>query len=128
MNGTHVRLLLALGYGVAVAGCTGWQSVDPSAKPVVSADNVLEFEAGGKTVRLYAVKVGSDSVSGVAHSDHIARDTCRVAYAIAEMSHAKMALWHQGSSEGFATFALVSAIVGIFLWKLPGVFGTRPAP
>jgi hypothetical protein len=123
MIGKHTRMLITLGCGFASVGCTNWQAVDPAAKPVVPVANMLEFDAHGQHVRLYAPRLGPDSVSGVVRTDQTACDTCRVTYALADISHAKTAEWHQSGSAGFATFAMLSAIVGFVLWKLPGAFG-----
>ncbi|HEY2848611.1 MAG TPA: hypothetical protein VGI97_01945 [Gemmatimonadaceae bacterium] len=50
---------------------------------------VLEFHARDQLIRLHGVRFEGDSLSGIPWLEHLSCDTCRVHYAVAEISGAR---------------------------------------
>ena len=50
---------------------------------------ILEFHARDQLVRLHGVRFEQDSVSGIPWLEHLTCDTCRVHYAVADVSQAR---------------------------------------
>jgi hypothetical protein len=91
MGTTQYRAALLLVLIVPSAtGCTpGWRTFDPGAGPApaqLSERQVVEFRADSQLVRLHAVKITRDSLSGIPWLEHTSCDTCRVAYALARVT------------------------------------------
>jgi hypothetical protein len=73
---------------LAVSACAGpnWQPLTlPSPAPLESK-TIVEFHAKDSLVRLHGVRSSRDSVTGIPWLDHLTCDTCRVAYALADVS------------------------------------------
>jgi hypothetical protein len=75
---------------LALIGCAGWRGVELQRTPTLRDGDVLEFHAQDKTVRLHGVRFDRDSLSGVPWLNHLKCDSCRVRYAIAEISSARV--------------------------------------
>ena len=81
------RPLLVLTAAILLAGCSAnWAPLTtPVAKPLGERD-IVEFHAGEQLVRLHAVVITKDSLSGIPWLDHTSCDTCRVRYALANIT------------------------------------------
>jgi hypothetical protein len=67
-----------------------WQPLTLVQPTPIDRKEVLEFRAKDQLVRLHGVQFSRDSVSGIPWLDHLSCDTCRVAYALSEVSHARI--------------------------------------
>lgn len=74
----------------ALIGCAGWRGVELQRTPTLREGDILEFHAQDKTVRLHGVRFERDSLNGVPWLKHLNCDSCRVRYAIAEISDARV--------------------------------------
>ena len=66
-----------------------WEPVVIAAPRTLDPGTVLEFRARGQLVRLHGVRVERDSLSGIPWLDHLTCDTCRVHFALADVSQAR---------------------------------------
>jgi len=94
----------------ALNGCgANWRPVGTAEtqtlKPKPAA--VLEFHAKGQLVRLHGVAFEHDSVSGIPWLEHLSCDSCRLRYAVADISQARV------GEPGRAAWSLVLPVVGI---------------
>lgn len=72
---------------LTLSACSAnWQPVSVAQPRSMNERIVLEFHAGGQLVRLHAVRIMRDSVSGIPWLGHTSCDTCRVSYALAGIS------------------------------------------
>jgi len=91
MGTTRYRAALLLALIVPSAtGCTpGWRMFDPGARPApapLSERQIVEFRADSQLVRLHAVRFTHDSVNGIPWLEHTSCDSCRVGYALSQVS------------------------------------------
>jgi hypothetical protein len=64
----------------------GWHTVAVAPPRALSERTVLEFHVRDSLVRLHGVRFDRDSLSGIPWLQHLACDSCRVRYAVAEIS------------------------------------------
>jgi len=75
---------------VLLSGCgPNWQPVSVTRPRTFDERTVLEFLANDQLIRLHAVKIERDSLSGIPWLEHLTCDTCRVRYALADLSQAR---------------------------------------
>jgi hypothetical protein len=86
-------LLLAI---FALHGCANWEPVNPVQPQQFKAGDVVEFHVRDSLVRLHGVTATRDSISGTPWLDHLTCDTCRVQYAVADISEVRTG--HPGAS------------------------------
>lgn len=76
-----------------VTGCSpGWRSFDPGAAPTparLPERQVVEFRADSQLVRVHAVRITQDSLSGIPWLEHTSCDSCRISYARARITELK---------------------------------------
>jgi hypothetical protein len=83
-------LLVLLVVAIALDACgPNWQPVSVAQPRTLDAGTVLEFHAKDQLVRLHGVKFERDSLSGIPWLEHLTCDTCRVHYALADVSQAR---------------------------------------
>lgn len=71
---------------LATACSANWQPVAaPPPKPL-GERAVIEFRARNQLVRLHGVQFTRDSLSGIPWLEHLSCDTCRVRYALADVT------------------------------------------
>lgn len=98
-------LLLA---AIALNGCgANWRPVPAATPQNLKPATVLEFHARDQLVRLHGVRFERDSVSGIPWLEHLSCDTCRVHYALADISQART------GEPGRAAWSIVLPVVGI---------------
>ena len=73
---------------LAASACAGpnWQPLTLPTPAPLESKTVVEFHAKDSLVRLHGVRFSRDSVSGIPWLDHLTCDTCRVAYALTDVS------------------------------------------
>lgn len=88
MRNKHFLLALT----IALTGCgPNWQPLtapqltEPQSKPL-DQRAVIEFRVKEQMVRLHGVRFARDSISGIPWLDHLTCDTCRVGYALMDVS------------------------------------------
>jgi hypothetical protein len=75
---------------LAVTACSSnWQPVTLVQPSVLDSRTVLEFQAKDQVIRLHGVEFNLDSLSGIPWLEHLSCDTCRVRYALADVSGAR---------------------------------------
>lgn len=75
---------------VSLSGCgPNWQPVSVARPRTFDERTVLEFRANDQLVRLHGVKVERDSLSGIPWLEHLTCDTCRVRYALTDLSQTR---------------------------------------
>lgn len=81
---TSARLLLV---AWALTGCgPNWQPISlPQPKPL-DPGKVIEFHVKEDLVRLHGVQFSRDSLSGIPWLEHLSCDSCRVGYALADVT------------------------------------------
>lgn len=93
----------------ALNGCgANWRPVATAETPTIKPATVLEFHAKNQLVRLHGVTLARDSVSGIPWLEHLSCDSCRVHYALADISQARI------GEPGRAAWGLVLPVVVIF--------------
>ncbi len=63
-----------------------WQPMTAPKSQALDKGAVVEFHTKDQLVRLHGVEFARDSVSGIPWLDHLSCDTCRVSYAVADLS------------------------------------------
>ncbi|HEY4100436.1 MAG TPA: hypothetical protein VGM20_06130 [Gemmatimonadales bacterium] len=122
MRGLRTRWNSALLLVVFAAyGCANWQPVAISPAPhPVDQRAILEFHVHDQVVRLHGVRFSADSLSGVPWLKHLNCDSCRVQYALADISQPRAG--HPGR-EAWIWLSPVIALFGIALvigWECRG--------
>lgn len=103
-------LLLA---AIALNGCgANWRPVPVATPQNLKPATVLEFHARDQLVRLHGVTFARDSVSGIPWLEHLSCHTCRVHYALADISQARI------GEPGRAAWGIVLPVAAVF-----GLFG-----
>jgi hypothetical protein len=75
---------------LGLSGCgPGWQPVSVVRPQTMNERTILEFHVKDQLVRLHGVRFEHDSVSGISWLEHLNCDTCRVRYAVADVSRAR---------------------------------------
>ena len=92
---TFIQRRAALCLMVFITGCSAnWQPVQLARPQTLDERTVLQFHVmmGKKDslVRLHAVRLTKDSVSGIYWLDHTTCDTCRTGYALMDVTHAQV--------------------------------------
>lgn len=82
------RALFLLGLGLSACG-PGWQPVSVARPQTMNEGTILEFHAKNELVRLHGVRFERDSLSGIPWLEHLTCDTCRVHYALTDVSQAR---------------------------------------
>jgi hypothetical protein len=115
------RLMLA-GACLLSACSANWQPLTvPQSRPL-DKGTVVEFHAKDQLVRLHGVVFSRDSVSGIPWLDHLGCDTCRVSYAVADLSGLRTGNPGAGAWVLLTPFIVVMALgvaVGI-AWSASG--------
>lgn len=76
---------------LALNGCgPNWEAVNVAQPRTLDAGTVLEFRARNELVRLHGVQFAHDSLSGIPWLEHLTCDTCRVHYALADISQSRI--------------------------------------
>lgn len=106
----RARLLIA--WTLALTACVGanWQPLTIPSPTRLDRKTIIEFRAKGTLVRLHGVEFGSDSVSGVPWLDHLTCDTCRVSYALADVSEPRVG---DPGKEAWNLVIPIVAVVGV---------------
>jgi hypothetical protein len=85
-RGTYFALLAV----VTLTACSAhWQPVTLVQPSSLDSRTVLEFQAKNQLVRLHGVEFKRDSLSGIPWLEHLNCDTCRVRYALSDISQAR---------------------------------------
>lgn len=100
-----------------VSACSAhWRPVSLAPHADFSERTVIEFRGPDSVVRLHAVRVGADSVSGIPWLQHTSCDSCRLQFALTKVSSARTGNPAAGAYPlllpivGLAGFALFFAI------------------
>jgi hypothetical protein len=102
---TSVLLLSAF----ALNGCgPNWQPVSVAEPRTLDEGTILEFHAKDQLVRLHGVKFDRDSLSGIPWLDHLSCDTCRVRFALADVSQPRT------GNPGAGAWNIVIPVVTVF--------------
>jgi hypothetical protein len=104
-------------------GCANWQPVTVNPAPrAVDERTIVEFHLHEQVVRLHGVRFSTDSLSGVPWLQHLSCDSCRVQYALADVSHPRAG--HPGR-EAWIWLSPVIVLFGIGLAFALGCSGGR---
>ena len=99
-----------------------WRPLTAQKSQALDKRIVVEFHAKDQLVRLHGVQFSRDSVSGIPWLDHLDCDTCRVSYAMADLSGLRTGNPGAGAWFLLTPFILVMAVgvaVGV-AWGLSG--------
>src|SRR5690349_15212296 len=93
-----------------LSACVGpnWQPVAAPIPRPLDSKTTLEFHFKATLVRLHGVRFSGDSLSGIPWLEHLTCDTCRVSYALADISQARIG--HPGQE----AWNLVIPVVAVF--------------
>jgi hypothetical protein len=83
------RICAAALAALLLGGCAGWHHVETSPPGALDRRTVLAFDVGMKHVQLHAVRFTADSVSGVPWLQPPSCDSCRVSFALRDVTHAE---------------------------------------
>jgi hypothetical protein len=102
---TNCLLLAAF----ALNGCgANWRPVGTAETRTFNPATVLEFHSRDQLVRLHGVRFERDSVSGIPWLEHLSCDSCRVHYALADISQARI------GDPGRTAWGIVLPVVAVF--------------
>lgn len=73
-----------------LAGCAGSQPIDLSPRPSFEPGQVLAFRVRDTTVRLWAVRFETDSVTGIPKGVSRSCVSCRVGFSLADVSQPRV--------------------------------------
>jgi hypothetical protein len=105
---------------LALNGCgPNWQPVSVAQPRTLDAGTVLEFHAKDELVRLHGVKIERDSLSGIPWLEHLTCDTCRVRYALDDVSQVRTGNPGAGAWNIMLPFVLVVGLLYAALSQLP---------
>ena len=84
MRTTRLRAVLLCIILLTFASCSpGWRSFDPGAASTprrLPERQIIEFRSDSQLVRVHAVRITPDSLSGIPWLEHTSCDSCRVGY------------------------------------------------
>ena len=110
-------LLLAL---FALNGCgPNWRPATVTPPRALDARTVLEFHVRDSLVRLHGVRLERDSLSGIPWLEHLTCDTCRVRYAVADISQPRTGNPGAGAWNILVPFALVFGMLYAIASAIP---------
>ena len=84
-----------------------WQPLASTQPKPLDPGQVVEFHRKDDLVRLHGVKFTPDSISGIPWLEHLSCDTCRVTYAIADVTQLRT------GSPGGAAWWLLGPFIAI---------------
>ncbi len=100
---------------VLLAGCSGhWEPLAVPTPAPLRPQTVVQFRAGDSIVQLHGVRFSRDSISGIPWLDHLSCDTCRVSYALANISQVKTGDPGAGAKTMVLPFAILTGAGLIF--------------
>jgi hypothetical protein len=112
----HRRTSIGIVATIALCGCgPNWHPVTLPQPTPFAKGTVVEFRAHDSTVRLHAVQVSRDSISGIPWLEHTSCDTCRVRFAMADVSQMRTGNPGAGGWNILLPFVI---IVGGLVWAL----------
>ncbi len=72
-----------------MACSSNWQPVTLVQPSPLDSRTVLEFQTKNQLVRLHGVEFKGDTLSGIPWLEHLSCDTCRVKYALSDISQSR---------------------------------------
>ena len=85
--------------------------------------SVIDFHAGDSVVTIHGVRFTNDSVSGISWLDHLSCDTCRVSYALKEISQLRTGDPGRTAWPLLAPFLVITALGTAIAIALSGYSG-----
>jgi hypothetical protein len=109
-RGAHVIARAVLATLMLTTACSAnWQPLTLVQPRPIDRKEVLEFRAKNQLVRLHGVQFSRDSLSGIPWLEHLSCDSCRVSYALSDVTQVRTG--HPGN-EAWVIGGPMLAVVG----------------